>query len=78
VGRCTLPLEVFAFGTPPDIDHAMKNYVLELRAADGTSEFPIEGLAGKHLLSEELRAWNLGPCLIECECLGNILSNQIP
>jgi hypothetical protein len=40
------------------MDHAVKNDVIEVRAADGTSEFPINGLAGKHLLSEELGAWS--------------------
>ena len=41
---CTLPLVVFTFGTPPHIDHAVKNDVLEIRAADDTSEFNISRL----------------------------------
>ena len=31
---------------------------VEWRAADGMPEFPIKRLDGKHLLSEELRAWS--------------------
>ena len=41
---CALPLVVFTFGTPPHIDHAVKNDVLEIRAADDTSEFNISRL----------------------------------
>ena len=41
---CTLPLVVFTFGTPPHIDHAVKNDVPEIRAADDTWEFNISRL----------------------------------